>query len=146
MTGAELTLCSQGIGLALEMDTVNTPRPIVAVDLYEPCWKWNEIDFARGIRATIKVGTVPFNYQLGADAAEVSLGLSKPSTAELEVRVDRCDGLPEVVLSLVGAEPTELSALEFALPPLLGRHDLCLRFSRPTADPLWVISEVTLRD
>jgi hypothetical protein len=32
------------------------------------------------------------------------------------------------------------------LPPLAGRHDLCLRFARPRLDPMWALNWIEIEE
>jgi hexosaminidase len=135
----ELELCSNGVGLLLEASAGAAADAPLAVDILNPCWIYRDVDLGRASRLTVAVAALPFNYELGSDAAKIRLG-DKP-VGEVEVHVDGCDTAVLGVLPLAPAIEkdgiTELPAL--TLPPLPGRHDVCLRIARPRADPLWAI-------
>jgi hexosaminidase len=142
-----LELCTQNVALALEVDGLNTaPRPVVRLDIMNPCWIYRGADLSAPRTLTAAVGEVPFNYQIGADLAKVRVGDARTAAGELEVRIDGCDGVPVAVIPLgAAAERTGVSTLAPAtLPVLPGRHELCLRFARPAFDPMWALDWVAL--
>ena len=89
---------------------------------------------------------VSFNYELGRDAAMIKIGDNQTPVGELQVRLDDCDGTVLISSPLppaAGADRlTELTPKMLA--PMAGRHDLCLRFSRPGLDPMWAINWVEI--
>jgi hexosaminidase len=144
-----LELCSDGIGLLLEpagrgehsSGAAGTP---LAVDIMNPCWIDRGVDLSAGPRVLAAVAPLPFNYEIGADAAKIRVGDARTAEGELEIHVDGCDTPARVLLPLAPAASargvTTLPAQR--LPALAGRHDLCLRFARPRLDPLWAIDWV----
>ena len=140
-----LELCSDRISLALEVDAPrDLPRPVVRLDIMEPCWIYRGVDLERPTTLRAAVGTVPFNYQIGDDAAKIRVGDAHSPSGELEVRLDGCEGSPLVTLPLAPAANrfgvTTLPAV--ALPARPGAHDLCLKFTRPALDPMWALDWV----
>lgn len=140
-----LELCSDRISLALEVDAPReVARPVVRLDIMEPCWIYRGVELERPTTLRAAVGTVPFNYQIGADAAKIRAGDARSPAGELEVRLDGCEGAPLVTLPLAPAADrlgvTTLPAV--ALPARPGAHDLCLKFTRPALDPMWALDWV----
>jgi hexosaminidase len=116
------------------------------VNISDPCWIWRAADLTKikSIRAT--VGQIPFNFQIGEDAAKIPL--SKPSTkeGELVIRVNGCTG---PVLATAPLEPAVSNYGLTALPPIAidkqdGKHDLCFTFTRSKVDPIWAIGGLEL--
>ena len=105
-----------------------------------PCWIYRGADLTRGPRFTAAVAQLPFNYELGADAAKIRVGDARSPEGELELHIDGCE-TPPIILPLAPAAMhagvTILPA--HRLPMLAGRHDICLRFARPRLDPLWAL-------
>ena len=143
----ELELCSDAIGLLLEpglrgdaagAGAANAP---LAVDIMNPCWIDRGVDLSNGPRIVAAVAPLPFNYELGADAAKIRIGDARSTAGELEIHADACDtpalALVPLAPAASGRGVTTLPAQR--LPRLPGRHDLCLRFARPRLDPLWAI-------
>jgi hexosaminidase len=147
----ELEQCSDGIGLLLEPArsgaaagagrAANGP---LAIDIMNPCWIDRGVDLSGGPRVTAAVAPLPFNFEIGADAAKIRVGDASTAEGELEVHVDGCDTPARALLPLAPAASargvTTLPAQK--LPRLAGRHDLCLRFARPLQSPLWAIDWV----
>jgi hexosaminidase len=111
-----------------------------------PCWIYRDVDLKDGPRIAAAVVALPFNYELGADAAKIRVGDARTARGELEVHVDGCDTAAIAVLPLTpaasGGAITALPASK--LPALAGRHDVCLRFARPHLDPLWALDWVEI--
>ena len=147
----DLELCSDSIGLLLEpagtgehsagARLANAP---LAVDIMNPCWIDRGVDLSGGPRIIAAVVPLPFNYELGTDAAKIRVGDAHTAEGELEIHVDGCDTPPLALLPLAPAagakSVTTLPAGQ--LPRLPGLHDLCLRFARPRPEPLWAIDWV----
>ena len=144
----ELHLCTDGVGLLLEPDAFGTaPRPLMALDIMNPCWIYRGVDLTQGARLTAAAGKLPFNFEIGADAQKIRVGDARTAEGELEVRIDGCEGEPAVVQPLA---PLPDNALVMTLPAVTlparpGRHDVCLRFARPRLDPMWALDWVEIR-
>jgi hexosaminidase len=143
----QLDSCSNGVGLLLEPAGEASRAPL-AVDIMNPCWIYRDVELGGAGRVTAAVAALPFNYELGLDAAKIRVGDNRTPVGELEVHVDGCDTAILGVLPLAPAAGkdgiTELPALQ--LPPLSGRHDVCLRFARPRLDPLWALDWVEIEN
>lgn len=144
LVSQELTGCTDKVVLSLEDDQL--PGPAFQVDIMNPCWIYPAADLSSERLFVAAVGQVPFNFQLGADIHRIKLNAPHTPAGELEVRVDGCDGEPVAVLSLQPALAnngvTELPAAKIARRA--GKHDLCLKFTQRSLDPLWVIDRVRL--
>jgi len=140
-TSHQLELCANGVPLLLEPSAGAKPDAPFAVDILNPCWIYRGVDLNRGARITAAVVALPFNYELGADAAKIPLGDARSAEGEFEVHIDGCEKPAAITLPLAPAAMrdgvTVLPAKE--LPVLAGRHDLCLKFARPRLDPLWAL-------
>ena len=144
----ELELCSNGVGLLLEPggEGSSDHRPL-ALDIMNPCWIYRDVDLAKGPQVLAAVAALPFNYELGLDTAKIRVGDNRTPEGELEVHVDGCDTATFSVLPLAAAANRRLTQLPAQrLPPLPGRHDLCLRFARPRLDPLWALDWVEIEN
>jgi hexosaminidase len=154
----KLDLCSEGVGLLLE-PSGNRDAPLaggaarhvdapLAIDIMNPCWLYRDVELERGARLLAAVSALPFNFELGADTGKIRVGDNRTPQGELEVHVDGCETMPVGILPLTPAstheDTTVLPAL--ALPPLPGRHDVCLRFARPSLDPLWALDWIEIGD
>jgi hexosaminidase len=143
----QLDPCGNAVGLLLE-PAGGASRAPLAVDIMNPCWIYRNVELGSASRVTAAVAALPFNYELGLDAAKIRVGDNRTPVGELEVHVDGCDTASLGVLPLAPAAGkdgiTELPPLK--LPRLSGRHDVCLRFARPRLDPLWALDWVEIGD
>jgi hexosaminidase len=143
----DLELCGSAVPLALEDDAPpRGPRVKFFVDILNPCWIFRgaPLDGVRRIGA--RVGQVPFNFQVGAEAQRIRFEEPRTAEGELVVRRDTCDGAVIARLPLAPAKASDTTTTLAAVPiePLAGIHDLCLRFAQRGLDPLWVIDRVRL--
>jgi hexosaminidase len=144
-----LEQCSGGVGLLLEPAAEGSPvsegLPL-ALDIMNPCWIDRGVDLSQAPRIVAAVAPLPFNYEIGADAAKIRVGDARSVDGELEIRIDGCDTPVRGLLPLAPAAGskgiTALPAQE--LPRLPGKHDLCLRFARPRLDPMWALDWVEI--
>jgi hexosaminidase len=148
-TSPQLDLCSNGVGLLLEPVGARNPNDApLAVDIMNPCWIYRDVDLTHGPRISAAVSAMPFNYELPGDIGKIRIGDNTTPIGELEVHVDGCDGAVLAALPL----PAAASAAGLAqlagknLPSLAGRHDVCLRFARPSVNPFWALDWVEIQD
>ncbi|WP_309089983.1 family 20 glycosylhydrolase [Phenylobacterium sp.] len=142
----ELAPCTDKIVLALEDDApVRGERAVFLTDIMESCWTWKDAELT-GIGAIrIRVGQLPFNFQIGEDIKKVTLRASKTPEGELEVRVGDCKAPPVAVIPLTeAAKNPAVTELRAALPGASGRRDLCFTVARPKVEPIWAIASVEL--
>ena len=146
-TGHELGQCTGRIVLRLEDDAPpDGDRAIFDVDLFNPCWLWKAapLDGIAGI--AVRVGQIPYNFQLASDTKNI-VPRPAPSSpnGELLVKRDGCTGTTLARIPLDSAIPNPaLTTLTVPLPGAAGTHDLCLEFATRGHDPLWVVDQVDL--
>jgi hexosaminidase len=140
----ELTLCSNGVSLNLAGQNPEQPGPYL-VDVMNPCWIWPQADLAHFGELRVAVTRLPFNFQIGADAAKIVLHAPTTPSGELEVRVDGCKGDPIARLSLAPALASRgVVTIGGKLRALTGSHDLCFSFTQRKLDPMWVLVSAEL--
>ncbi len=142
-----MQLCSNKLPLRIQDDgATNGVRRILWGDVMQACWIWPKakLDGVRSIVAD--VGSVPFNFALGADLASVTFRAPTTAAGELEVRRDGCDGPRIAVIPLApAARSTGVTRLSAPLPVAVqGEHDLCMTFTQRTPNPLWLLDRLTL--
>ncbi len=143
----DLEQCGGGYLLSLEDDApLVGERATFLVNITDPCWIWRGADLTNVKSIRVVVGQIPFNFQIGKDAANIPL--PKPATpeGEFEVRLDDCKSAPIATASL---KPAVSNYGLTPLPPILidkteGKHDLCFRFTRAKVDPIWGIGQIEL--
>jgi hexosaminidase len=143
----ELKSCTDKVVLSLEDDAPLTgERAAFLVDIMNPCWIYQAADLSHVTAVAAAVGQLPFNFQLGADIHAIELNPPQTPSGELEVRLDGCDGERIAVLPLQPAiannAVTELAVAQ--ITHLDGTHDLCLKFTRRSLDPMWALDWVRL--
>ena len=143
----DLAQCGDGYLLSLEDDApIEGERAVFLVNISNPCWIWKGADLSKvqSMRAT--VGQIPFNFQIGKDAANIPLPKPRTPSGELEIRLDKCDGPVFKTISLETAVSnnalTRLPTLD--LGQQQGTHDICFIFTRAKIDPIWAISSIEL--
>jgi hexosaminidase len=145
----DLELCSNRLGLLLEPAGAagNAGAPL-AIDIMNPCWIDRGVDLTRGPRIIASVAPLPFNYELGADVAAIAVGNTRTPEGELEIHAGTCDSAAIATLPLAPAAASKVLTTLPAqrLPPLAGRHDLCLRFARPRLDPMWALNWIEIEE
>ena len=136
----QLDPCGNAVGLLLQPAGGDSRAPL-AVDIMNPCWIYRGADLSQGPKISAAVAPLPFNYELGLDAAHIRVGDARSPEGELEVHIDGCDKPAVVLLPLAPAAMSDAVTVLPAkdLPASAGRHDVCLRFARPRLDPLWAL-------
>lgn len=145
---SDMELCSNKLPLRLEDDgETDGVRHILWGDIMNNCWNWKQAPTAGVRRVVATVGSVPYNFSLGADMAHVKFAPPRTAAGELEIRLGSCEGALLASLSLAPAAGNAgLTVLEGAFTPTAGAtSDLCLRFTQKQADPLWMIERLELK-
>ena len=143
----ELALCSDGIALGLEDDApARGNRAVFALDIQNPCWRWEKVDLSQPMRLRARVGQLPFNFQIGAAREAIRFPKPRYQGGELLVFLDSCEGEPAARLPLGSAHATDaLSTLATAsLPQRETPTTLCLRFAQSQLEPLWALDQLEL--
>jgi hexosaminidase len=140
----DLRSCTQKLVLSLEDDAPRAgPRATFLIDIMNPCWILPAAELSASSLLTAAVGQVPFNFQIGKDRDEIRLYPPRTPAGELEVRLDGCAGEPAASLPLAPAADNDTVTILPAVPLHgSGRHDVCLRFTQRTLDPMWALDWV----
>jgi hexosaminidase len=146
-TSHQLETCGGGYLLSLEDDApIAGERAVFLVNISNPCWVWKGADLTHPVTVRATVGQIPFNFQIGKDAAAIPLPKPRTPDGELEVRVGGCDGAPALSIPLTPAV-TNYALTGLPATPLAaqgGTKDLCFSFTRSKLDPMWVLDSVNL--
>ncbi|HJS22241.1 MAG TPA: family 20 glycosylhydrolase [Steroidobacteraceae bacterium] len=145
-TNGELRLCGQKLPLRLEDDApFDGARAVFLVDIMDPCWIFPGAALDGVTHIDVRVGQLPYNFQLWKDASGIVTREPATETGELLVYLDSCEGELLVSLSLAPAV-TEPALTDLSAPILAqaGTHDLCFVFTGKSPEPLWVIDAVSL--
>ena len=142
----DLKLCGGAIVLSIEGPApLAGPRPVFLHDIMNPCWIEEKVDMT-GLRALRTwAGQLPFNFQIGADAAKVALRPQTTPDGEFVVHLDSCDGPKIATVPMPHSKPNAgLVEVEGPIAPQTGTHDLCFVFTRAKLEPYWALYGIDL--
>ncbi len=144
-TSRELEPCTSAVLLDLEDDfPAAGNRAHFLLDIFHPCWRWQDapLEAARGI--AVSVGQVPFNFQVGKDRDNIKFRPPATVAGEMEVRLG-CDGPRIAVMPLAPAVSNPgVTRLTAALVPAKARGELCITYTARGVNPLWAVERVEL--
>jgi hexosaminidase len=145
-SASEMQLCSKSVALRLEDDgPTNGKRRVLWGDIMHPCWIWPDAPLSGTVTIAADVGSLPFNFSLGADLKNVVFAKPAAPAGELLVRRDRCNGPVIATIPLAPAMANSgVTRLSGVMAPQQGRHDLCMTFTQTGPDPLWMLDRLTL--
>ncbi|WP_427852644.1 beta-N-acetylhexosaminidase [Stenotrophomonas acidaminiphila] len=119
-------------------------RAVFNVNIFSPCWLWQDADLAGVSAVKVRAGRIPYNFQLAHDEPSRRFAPARTAHGELEILAD-CKGTPLVSVPLPAAPGAdgfvELRAALHAAPP---RADLCIRFTGDTRPTLWTLDWIQL--
>ena len=146
-TAGQLKMCTDKVGITMIDDApaALNKRPMMMVDIFNPCWIWEGAKLDKGALLTARITQIPFNFQVGKDRDGIKLRPPATPGGELEVRLG-CTGERIAAIPLGdSARNPGLSTVTARLPARAATADLCLTFTSKTLDPFWVIERVTLK-
>ena len=133
--------CSDSLLLRLEGASDGAvAAPLYNIDLMNPCWIYTQADLAATTSVDVRVGALPYFFQLWRDAAKVVTYAPSAGADELQLRIDACTGAPVATVPL--GDSRAARTLSVALEGQTGVHDICLVFATRKRDPLWLIDWV----
>jgi len=119
-------------------------RAVFNVNIFSPCWLWQDADLAGVSAVKVRAGRIPYNFQLAHDEPSRRFAPARTAHGELEILAD-CKGTPLVSVPLPAAPGAdgfvELRAPLHAAAP---RADLCIRFTGDTRPALWTLDWIQL--
>ncbi len=119
-------------------------RAVFNVNIFSPCWLWQDPDLAGVSAVKVRAGRIPYNFQLAHDEPSRRFAPAHTAHGELEILAD-CRGTPLVSVPLPAAPGAdgfvELRAPLHAASP---RADLCIRFTGDTRPALWTLDWIQL--
>ena len=147
-TDEQLAVCdAAGPVLRMEDDgPPDVPGALFNVAILAPCWQWMQAPMAATSGVRVRVGRLPYLFQLGAEDAQRRTLPARTAHGELDIRIDGCDG-PRIASAPLPASPAAdgFAVVEAAWSsPVEGARDLCIRFSGDTRPAMWVLDTLTL--
>lgn len=121
-------------------------RAIFNVNIFNPCWLWQGADLDGIGKVRVRVGQIPYYFQLAHDEPQRRFVAARSTHGEMDILSGQCDGKPLASVPLPAAPGKEgFITLEATLPrSLKDRQDLCVRFTGDTRPTMWVLDELTL--
>ena len=115
--------------------------PKYNVDLMNACWIYRQVDFNGTRRIDVRIGALPYFFELWHDAPKVVTHAPQGNEDELQARLDTCDGRLLAVVPLSEAR-NDVRTATVAAEGISGRHDVCFYFATRDKDPLRLIEWV----
>ncbi len=120
-------------------------RAIVPVNIGDTCRIWKQADLSGIAALRVEAVDLPFNFQFGEDPPPGKLTPQATTQGELQILLDGCDGVLIGTVSMAEARRRNgVAIVDAPLQASIGRHDLCLRFTRDRHDPFWAIDRAEL--
>ena len=137
----QLRPCTNDLPLRLE-DGAGEAGTYFNIDLLDPCWIYPRLDLSNINRIDLRIGTVPNNFQLWHDAAQIVMRPAHSPAGELEIHQDTCDG-PLLASIPMKDVPREKLGTVSARISAQGTHALCLFFTGRSSQYLRAIDWIT---
>lgn len=139
--------CPDGGRLVLRLEDDNPregDRAIFNVDIFNPCWHWQQAPLAGIESIEVRAGRIPYLFQLAHDETNRKFKPARTAHGELELHAG-CDG-PALASLPLPAQPDAngFVTLKAAIPAQTKPTDLCLWFTGDTRPTMWVLDRVTL--
>jgi hexosaminidase len=136
--------CADSLLLRLEGGSDDgAAAPLYNVNLMNPCWIYTQADLGAIASLDVRVGALPYFFQLWHDADKVVTYASTGAGDELQLRLDGCTGAPVATVPLEDSRAAR--TLTVPLNQQTGVHDICVVFATRKRDPLWLIDWVEPR-
>jgi hexosaminidase len=121
-------------------------RAIFNTTIFYPCWQWNAADLDGIAAIKVRLGRIPYYFQLAHDEPHRHFEPATTEHGELMVHEGGCDGELLAQLPMPAApEADGFVELEAALPQSAGgRQDLCIRVTGDTRPMMWAVDRVSL--
>jgi hexosaminidase len=128
--------------------TPNSPAiaPAYDVDLLNSCYIYARAPLSGVTDLKFNIARLARNFGLANHKNQLKAYPARTRFGELVVEQDRCESGPELArVALADPGRSEArQALEAAIAPMSGEHDLCLLFTAPVSGPLYAIDTVEL--
>jgi hexosaminidase len=136
--------CNDSLLLRLEGGSEGgAAAPLYNVDLMNPWWIYTQVDLCAVASVDVRIGALPYFFQLWHDTGKVVTYASTGAGDELQLRLDGCTGTPVATVPLEDSRAAR--TLTVPLNQQAGVHDICLVFATRKRDPMWLIDWVEPR-
>jgi hexosaminidase len=120
--------------------------PVYDVDLLNSCYIYPRALLSGGATLELNIARLARNFGLANHKNQLKCYPARPRFGELVVYQDHCESGPELArVDLPDPGRSEArQAVEAAIAPMTGEHDLCLVFTAPVTGPLYAIDTMRL--
>ena len=143
----QLGLCPNGGKLLLRLEDdgpADGQRAIFNVNIFNPCWQWEDVDLAGIGKVKVRAGRIPYNFQLAHDEPSRTFAPAHSKYGELELLAN-CEGKPLASVPLPAAPgPDGFLELEAPITAPATRGNLCVRFTGNTRPNMWTLDWIKL--
>ncbi|MGJ4803512.1 beta-N-acetylhexosaminidase [Luteimonas sp. SDU82] len=147
-TDEQLATCPDTGRLLLRLEDdgpVGGERALYNVTIFHPCWLWQDADLDGIAAVKVRLGRIPYFFQLAHDEPARRFAPAETEHGELLVQAGGCAG------TTVARQPLPARAgadgfveLELPLDDVAGRSDLCFTPTGDTRPDMWVLDRVEL--
>jgi hexosaminidase len=146
----QLSICPDTGRLLLRLEDdgpAEGERAIFNVTIFYPCWQWNAADLDGIDAVRVRLGRMPYYFQLAHDEPHRTFEPASTAHGELVVRGGGCEG--ELLAEVPMPATTDADGFTEVIADLpdgvAGRQDLCLLVTGDTRPWMWVVDRVTLQ-
>ncbi|MDH5830969.1 family 20 glycosylhydrolase [Luteimonas sp. M1R5S18] len=147
----QMATCPDTGRLLLRLEDDGPPdgeRAIFNVTIFRPCWLWAGAELDGIASAKVRLGRLPYYFQLAHDEPARRFEPAQSPHGELLLRTGGCEGEPVASLPLPEAPGADgFIELDLPLPDAgadVGRADLCLIATGDTRPTMWVLDRMEL--
>jgi len=133
--------------LRLEDDgPIDGERALYNVTIFHPCWLWPQADLDGIASAKVRLGRLPYYFQLAHDEPNRSFLPADSAHGELLVQAGGCSGETVAKVPLpAGTGDDGFVQLDVPLPATVaGATDLCFTATGDTRPAMWVVDRIDL--
>ena len=144
----QLATCPEAGRLLLRLEDDGPPdgeRALFNVTIFYPCWTWPDADLDGIAAVKVRLGRIPYFFQLAHDEPARRFAAAQTPHGELLLQAGGCDGTT-LARQPLPARPGEDGFVELELPlaGAAGRSDLCFTATGDTRPRMWVLDRVEL--
>src|SRR5690606_20742325 len=144
----QLASCPDSGRLLLRLEDdgpIDGERALYNVTIFYPCWLWEGADLDGIGSLKVRLGRLPYYFQLAGDEPARRFMPAETEHGELLVQSGGCSGDTVARLPLPARTGDDgFVDLELPLAPADGRSDLCFTATGDTRPMMWVLDRVEL--
>ena len=145
----QLDTCPDSGRLLLRLEDdgpLDGERAIFNVTIFSPCWLWPQADLDGIGGLKVRLGRLPYYFQLAHDEPARTFKPAETEHGELLVQSGGCSGDVAARIPLPGQTDADgFIDIDVPLTDVSGRSDLCFTASGDTRPTMWVLDRVELQ-